>query len=169
MTYTDKDIELMQEAEAASKHSPDPSMKCGTVLIKNGGIVGQGCNDMPKGLMDNCRTDAVVWERPLKYERVVHGEVNACISAGHAAKGSVAYCWPPGLGPACSRCAAVMIQSGILRVFYVDKGTFSSEKWNEPVLLGNEMFREAGVEIVAIPLEAYENLLNRKSAQPQGA
>lgn len=149
--YTDEDLVYMLQAEQASLLSPDPSMKCGTVLVKNGHVVGRGCNDMPRG----CRQDPEVWERPMKYERVVHGEVAAVLDAGDNAHGSIAYCWPPGLGPACSRCASTMIQAGVKTVYYVDKGTFSSPAWNAPVALGNEMFAEAGVELVAIPLEEY--------------
>lgn len=150
------DLVRMYLAEQASLKSPDPSMKCGTVLVKNGDVVGVGCNDMPRG----CSQAPEVWERPLKYERVVHGEVNAVIEAGDNAFGSIAYCWPPGCGPACSRCAAVMIQAGVKQVYFVDKGTFSSEKWNEPVLLGNKMFGEAGIELVAIPLAAYNEVFH---------
>lgn len=159
MAFSNQDLELMNEARNMSSFSPDPSMKCGTVIFNAGMIVGSGWNDMPVGWNGNCRTDEEVWQRPLKYDRVVHGEVNAVLDAGHEAEGAVAYCWPPGLGPACSRCAAVMIQAGITKVFFVDKGTFSSEHWNKPVEIGNEMFKEAGVELVGIPLEEFEAFL----------
>lgn len=151
--YTEQDLKYMYRAEQASLQSPDPSMKCGTVLVKNDNVVGIGCNDMPRG----CSQAPEVWERPLKYERVVHGEVSAVLDAGDNAFGSIAYCWPPGLGPACSRCAAVMIQAGVKRVYYVDKGSFSSATWNEPVQLGNKMFGEANIELVAIPLAEYNS------------
>lgn len=152
------DIYWLEEAELASRHSPDPSMKCGSVIVNDDDeLVGMGWNDMPRG----CSQSEEIWNnRPLKYERVVHGEVSAVIDAGNDARGATIYCWPPGIGPSCARCTAVIIQSGIKRVVFVQTGE-ENPRWSESVKIGLEMYKEAGVEVVGVPVEEYNGLLSR--------
>ena len=51
----------------------------------------------------------------------------------------------PRLCESCSRCASIIIQSGIRRVVTVPS---SSERWAEGFHYMEELFREAGVELV---------------------
>ena len=86
----------------------------------------------------------------MKYARVVHAELNAILHAREPLTGYTMYTWPPGFGPSCDRCSAHIIQSGITRVVHkLDESDFAS-RWKEAVERGLTMYREAGVEIVAL-------------------
>lgn len=100
-------------------------------------IISIGFNGFPKGVTDDERLE----NRDIKYEMVVHGEINAILFAKQDLSGCTLYTWPC---QSCSRCAGPVIQSGITRHVYpyVD-----IPRWKESFDIARSMFREADVEL----------------------
>ena len=101
-------------------------------------IVSTGYNGFPRGVEDwPSRLD----NRDVKYEMIVHGEINAILFANQSVHGCTLYTWP--FMP-CSRCAAIVIQSGIRTVVspYND-----NPRWQISFQLTEQMFRESGVRL----------------------
>ena len=123
--------------------SKDPSTKVGSVVVdpETKRIVSTGFNGFPAGVEDH---DHRLENRAIKYEMVVHAEQNALISAGPQAKGCTLYVTPL---PPCARCAVVIIQAGITRVIG-PKPDMSRDPWATQSKIAEEMFSEAGVEVV---------------------
>ena len=142
------DQRFLNLAQLVSTWSKDPSTQCGAVIVRTDRtIVSTGFNGFPKGCSD---APEIYEDRELKYARVVHAELNAILHAREPLTGYTMYTWPPGFGPSCDRCSAHIIQSGITRVVHkLDESDFAS-RWKEAVERGLTMYREAGVEIVAL-------------------
>jgi dCMP deaminase len=140
------DIRFLELAELISTWSKDPSTKCGAVIVRpDRTIASVGFNGFPRG----CNDDPALYEdRELKYARVIHAEQNALLNASENLQGFALYTWPPALGPTCDRCAAHVIQAGIIKVVHkLDVSDFSS-RWKEQTDRGLNMYSEAGVEVI---------------------
>ena len=109
------DRRYLDIAKQVSTWSKDPSTKVGAVLVdKEGRVVGTGYNGFPRGVDDS---EERYNNRELKYELVVHAEVNAILTAGHQARGGTLYVYPGFGSPCmCTGCAKAAIQAGISRV-----------------------------------------------------
>jgi dCMP deaminase len=141
-------LRFLALAEMVAGWSKDPSTKCGAVIVRPDlTIASVGFNGFPRGCDDS---EEIYADRPLKYERVVHAELNAILSCYERPVGHTIYVWPPSNGGACARCAAHIIQSGITRIVHV-AGAFSNDRWEESLAIGNKLFKEAGVEVVVLP------------------
>jgi dCMP deaminase len=68
-------------------------------------------------------------------------EINTLLSAGSRAKGGTLFVWGK---PVCARCAASMIQAGILKVVAIDPNNESdkSSDWYKLGILTEKMFNE---------------------------
>jgi dCMP deaminase len=131
-------------AKEVASWSKDPSTQVGAVTVGNKKeVLSQGFNGFPRGIVDSeDRYD----NRETKYKYVVHAEMNAIYNAtysGVSLDGAVLYVY--GL-PICSECAKGIIQVGIKKVI-IEKSK-ELDNWNESVALSQEMFDEAGVELV---------------------
>lgn len=141
------DLRFLEMATLVSTFSKDPSTKCGAVIADyRRVVVGMGYNGFPRG----CSDDAAIYEnRPLKYERVIHAELNALLEAGHRAQGATLYSVPASNGPSCARCSAHIVQAGIRRVvFFFEPSTDITSRWGESIEIGLQMYREANVEVI---------------------
>lgn len=139
------DERFMFLAKEISSWSKDPSTKIGVVIVNDERrILSTGYNGFPKGIED---TEERLSNRSLKYPLIVHGEMNALMSAlynGVSVKGSTMYVY--GL-PVCSECCKNIIQSGI-KCVVIDNIEFAPEIWAEQWKKTSEpMFKEAGVEV----------------------
>ncbi len=134
---------LALAAEVAT-WSKDPSTQVGAVTVgSKKEVLSQGFNGFPRGIHD---TDERYNHRETKYKFVVHAEMNAIYNAtysGTSLDGATLYVH--GL-PICSECAKGIIQVGIKKV--VIKKSKELDNWNESVQLSQEMFDEAGVELI---------------------
>ncbi len=140
-------LRFLELAALVASWSKDPSTKCGAVIVRSDRTIASvGFNGFPRGCDDS---PALYANRPLKYERVVHAELNAILSAHEPVKGYTIYTWPPSGGGACARCAAHIIQAGIIRLVHRD-ANFAKGRWNDSLAIGQQLFREAGVEVVMI-------------------
>jgi len=131
-------------ARHVAQWSKDPSTKTGAIIVSpDNMIISLGYNGFPRRVADR---PELYRNRSTKYERIIHSEVNAVLSARTDLTGCTIFCYP--LMP-CSRCATVIIQTGISRVVfpYCD---------NQEVLTrfkvshehAVEMFLDAGVELI---------------------
>ncbi len=134
------DKNFLELAKTASTFSKDPSTQVGAVIVDDDNrVISIGYNGFPKGIKDDHRLD----NRELKYEMIVHAEANALLFANAPVKGCTIYTWP--FQP-CSRCASLIIQSGIRRVVTVEN---KDQKWSSNFQLAHDMMTEARIEIVS--------------------
>lgn len=137
------DVRMLRVAELVASWSKDPSTKCGAVITDQlHRIVSTGYNGLPQGVPD----DEGVWHnREEKYEHVIHAEGNAIIFSGRTLRNSSIYTWPL---PPCSRCAALIIQSGVLRVIAPLPTEDTNSRWGESLRRAEWMYRNAGIQYV---------------------
>lgn len=136
---------FMTLATGAALRSKDPNTQVGAIIVDpNRTVVITGFNGFAPGVPET----PARWERPYKYDRVIHAEVNAigrAARAGRATDGATMYCthFP------CNKngCARLIIAAGIHRVV----AGASPDGWDDDHILAREMLDEAGVdwEIIA--------------------
>lgn len=143
------DRRYLDVCKTISEWSKDPSSKLGAIVVSDRNrIVGTGYNGFPEGVNDS---EDRYNNRDLKYELVVHAEVNAIISAGDRARNSTLYVYPGWGSPCmCTGCCKAAIQSGIRRVVGllrpIDAERFA--RWKDSLALSQLMCDEAGIETV---------------------
>ena len=140
--------ELMKVAFMIAAMSPDPSTQNSAYLVhpdKARTLVQQSIavNEFPKGVaVTNER-----WLRPKKYTFVEHAERNSLYNAardGIATQGlTMVTIWHP-----CADCARAIIQCGITTV--VRYALPIGPTWAVSCTDGDQMFAEAGVEVISI-------------------
>ena len=140
----DWDTRFLDLAEHVSKWSKDPSTKVGAVIVDSQRrIVSTGYNGFPVGVMDSYDR---LTDRDNKYEMIIHAEANAILFAHQHMNGMTLYTTP--FQP-CSRCASLIIQSGISRVISYEIEE-SKNRWVDSFKLAKELFDEAGVELLLL-------------------
>lgn len=141
------DRRFLELARLVSTWSKDPSTKCGAVICKGNHVIGMGYNGFPPAIADK---PALLHDRPSKYARVIHAEMNAIFNSyekGLDLRGATLYTYPPGLAPSCERCTAHVVRAGVTRVVHYRMDTEMSRRWNPETSL--DLYAEAGVEVVA--------------------
>lgn len=135
------DARWMGLAQHYATWSKDPSTKLGAVVVKNlKHQAGQGYNGFPRGVEDSLERYE---NRELKYQLVVHAELNAILVAGRDCIGATIYVWPL---PPCPECTKAIIQSGIRRV--VMPRECPRPEWREKFeSFSAVMLKEAEVEV----------------------
>lgn len=134
------DERFLRLAQQVSTWSKDPSTKVGAVIVRpDRTIVSVGYNGFPRGCDD---TQELLDDRPTKYLRTVHAEVNAILTAREPLQGSTLYVYP--LHP-CANCTGIILQSGICRIvaFMED----APEHWQEQFKAASQMCSESFVHI----------------------
>jgi len=133
------DKRFLELAKLVGSWSKDPSTQVGAVIVDdNKRIVSIGFNGFPKGVKDSKKK---LLDREEKYAIIVHAEANALMFANTSVEGCTLYTWP--FQP-CSRCAGLIIQSGIKRVVSV---RHSEERWKKNFLRSTILFEEAGIPL----------------------
>lgn len=144
------DETFMHEAYWWARRSKDPRTKIGAVLVLPGDRdpISHGYNGFARDVNDN---ELDRWERPEKYEWVVHAEDNAvlnCARKGQSSKGAIMYTQ----GVPCSRCTDACVQGGIIEIVvhkqwqdYEKK--FGWEKWIESAKRSEKKLRESGIKV----------------------
>lgn len=138
------DAKFLCLAKTVSQWSKDPSTKVGAVITdpKNR-VISVGYNGFPRGVKDDER----LFNREEKYEIIVHAEVNAILFAQRALYDHTLYTYP--FQP-CSRCAGIIIQSGIKRII---TKPYNEERWRKTFTTAQIMFNEAGVQLLFVDLD----------------
>jgi len=132
---------FLRLAEVNASMSKDPSTKVGAVIRgEDNSVVSMGWNGFARG----CDDDPTIYaDRQRKLMRTIHAEQNAILTAGRSVAGCTLYVTP--LCP-CARCAAVIVQAGIVRV--VAKAPDGvPERWVADYVEARRMFDEAGVSL----------------------
>lgn len=135
------DNRFIDIAKSVSGWSKDPSRQIGAIAVRNRKILSTGYNGFPKGIED---TEERYNNRELKYQYVVHAEMNCIYNAaenGISLRDSTLYIY--GL-PVCGDCALGIIQAGVSRVVALSEGT--PDRWIEAIENTDEIFKEAGVK-----------------------
>jgi dCMP deaminase len=102
-----------------------------------------GYNGFPKGVSDDAKDYR---DRATKYERIIHGEVNAILAANVNLAGCILYCYP--LMP-CARCATLIIQTGISTVvFPYSEDSAVLDRFRVSHEHAIDMFQDAGVKLI---------------------
>lgn len=139
------DKRFLEMAKLVSEWSKDPSTKVGAVIAdtKNR-IVSVGFNGYPSGISDEGLDN-----REDKYLKIVHAEINAILFANRYLINNRLYVYP--LLP-CARCMAVIIQTGISKIFVQSTAVGIAAMGRSPASYktGLEMAKEANIEIVTI-------------------
>lgn len=141
----DWDRYFMDMARLAATRSKDPNTQVGAVLVRDRDALMTGYNGFAPGVAES----HVLWERPTKYSRVIHAEVNAiarCARRGVSTDGATLYVthFP------CNKtgCARIVIAAGIKRVVVpVDDRL---EGWGEDQEEARRLLNEAGVDTIAL-------------------
>lgn len=140
--------------------SKDPSTRVGAVVVgPDFECVSFGFNGFPRGIED---TEERLNNRELKYQLVVHAELNALLAAaklGVALKGCSLYVAAQDVktgavwgGAPCIRCAVHIIQAGITEVV-APKPNSLPERWKTSCQQGADVFLEAGINYREIAYE----------------
>ena len=136
MNTTKWDKRFIELAKLVGSWSKDPSTQVGAVIVdENNRIVSVGYNGFPRGIEDNKR----LLDREEKYDIIVHAEANALMFSNKSVEGCTLYAWP--FQP-CSRCAGLIIQSGVKRVVSVVQ---QEERWKKNFMLARQLFEESDI------------------------
>lgn len=136
------DRRFLQLAKFISSWSRDPSTQTGAVITDvEGRVISVGYNGMPIGVED---TPERYNNRELKYKMIVHCERNALLFAKSPLQDTTLYTYP---FMSCATCAGMVIQAGIKRCVAPRN---DNPRWQADFALTEQMFREAGVELVLL-------------------
>ncbi len=143
------DMRFLELAKHIATWSKDPSTQCGAVIVRpDRTIASVGYNGFPRGCDDD---PAIYADRARKYQRVVHCEMNAILSASEKLTGCTLYTTP---FMSCDNCAKHVIQAGIKRCVAPMLPAHLQERWKDSVAASQLMFREAGIELCMVMEQA---------------
>lgn len=132
-------------ARVAAGRSKDPSTQCGAIILDaKHRLVSSGYNGLPRGIADD---PGILEDREKKLSLVLHAEENALLFAHRDLTGCTLYVVPM---PPCSRCAAKIVQAGIVRVVAMAPTGAQVARWGESFNLGRWLYESAGVEYVEV-------------------
>lgn len=130
-------------AEYTATASRDPSTKVGAVIVRpNKTVASIGFNGFARGVKDD--VDRYI-DRSIKYEMIVHAELNAILSAVGNVDGCYIYVSP--LHP-CPACASAIVQAGIKKVGF--RGGDTPDRWKDRFAIAATILAEAGVEVHSV-------------------
>jgi len=140
---------FLEVADCIAGWSKDPSRGVGCVIVSpSKQIVSTGFNGLPRGVED--RPDRL--ERPVKYDLVVHAELNAivqCARNGVSPIGSALYStfFP------CIQCTLAIVQAGVAEIVTYEV-TDDDRRWHESIAKSESVYREAGIPVRTLPRRA---------------
>ena len=132
----------IQIATIAAKKSKDPSSQVGCVIVDpNNRIVSTGFN----GFVAGCDEDQMTYDRPMKYNLIIHAEMNALMFANQSVAGCTVYV----THHPCDNCFKHLLQAGIQQVYYRSKSVL--ERFSKDQLEAiNKLQKATGVNIEQI-------------------
>ena len=136
--------------ELAAAESDDPRTKnAALVEDKEGRWCCWQTNRLPRGLAPHSPEELELWlQSPTKYDYLGHAEENCCLEAARQgvplAGGSMWALWAP-----CPVCARAIIGTGLKRLTTLAPlQRATPARWSAKVLLGLQLCRRVGVEVV---------------------
>ena len=162
MKNRDWDLHFLQLCCDCARLSKDPSTRVGSVIVgPDNEVRSTGFNGFPRGIKD---TDERLNNREVKYKLIVHGEMNAVLTAariGTPLKGCTLYLCATSAdgsqvwgGVPCTRCTVEIIQAGITEVVTFPD-TYVPLRWRDDLLLSNALLKEAGVNVRIVEFNTY--------------
>lgn len=146
MTWDEYGMSLARTIAAKSK---DPGTKVGCCLLDpEHRVVSTGFNGLPRWVPDD---PAILADRDTKLSLVLHAEENALLFARQSLEGCTAYVWPM---PPCSRCAAKLAQTGIMRVVAPKPTPEQIERWGRSLDLAAWIYKHARMELTEVEHDA---------------
>lgn len=133
------DKRFLRLAREISTYSKDPSTKVGAVITFGKEIVSTGYNGFPAGVED---TPERLNDRALKYDLIIHGEINAILFAKRDLFGATLYTYP---FPPCVKCACIVTQVGIARIVTLPPTDEQRARWGDSFERSYEVLGESGV------------------------
>lgn len=133
--------------------SKDPSTRVGAILVgQDQEVLAAGFNGFPRRIADH---PSRLSDRHLKYQLIVHAEMNAILSAarqGIRTLNSILYVaavpadgtnsvWG---GPPCTRCTVELIQAGITEIVSFPQKSVP-DRWREDCVRARELIAEAQI------------------------
>lgn len=136
------DLRFLALAKEIASWSKDPSTKVGAVIVDptSKQIISTGYNGFPAGMED---FEELYADRETKLSRVIHGEINAILSARSSVRGGTLYLWP---FISCDRCTVHIIQAGIERVVSPTIPNELKERWADSIAKSMNYYKEAGIQ-----------------------
>ena len=135
------DRRYLRMAAIWSENSYCVRRKVGALIVKDKMIISDGYNGTPSGFPNVCESSEGV-----TFPYVLHAEANAITKvarSNNSSDGSTLYV----TASPCMECSKLVIQSGIRRVVF-------SELYR--ITDGLDLLREAGVEVVHLPLDDHD-------------
>ena len=139
------DRRFLDLADSIATWSKDPSRGVGAVIVSAmRQVLATGYNGLPRGVEDH----PARLVRPVKYDLIVHAEMNAIIQCARNGTSPVGATLYSSFSP-CIHCTLSIVQSGIGRVVTrsIAKG---DAHWNESIDKSISMFDEVGIEYVVL-------------------
>jgi dCMP deaminase len=153
---------FMEMVDLIATRSKDPNTQIGAVIVNNNhDILSTGYNGMAPGMIETPE----IWERPTKYDYVIHGETNAIIRAaklGVAIDGGTLYT----TGFPCNNCARNVVAAGIKKVvcFAWDRD------WDGKGAISRDLYDKTGVKYLILDKDfntVYDSTLPFKNRMPK--
>lgn len=139
----DRDSFYLGMAFWAASRSKDPNTQCGAFIIsRNNEPLGWGYNGPPKKIDD---VD-VCWERPKKYDYIIHAEINAINYARGNLNNSTIYV----TAKPCKNCILHIVNSGISRIVYFPYKSLDEESMLSDYSMSNktnEIAKMGGIDL----------------------
>lgn len=126
---------FMEIAKTVSLRSKDPMTQVGAVIVnKDQHIIATGYNGFAPGMEDR----ADLWQRPTKYDYVVHAEANALLNCTQpCANGKLFVTLYP-----CKECAKLVAGARIKQIYYLD------DRYKTTV--AEDLFNRCGVQVTQL-------------------
>lgn len=135
------DERYLRMARIWAENSYCKRRQVGALVVKNKMIISDGYNGTPAGFENICED-----QDGLTFPYVLHAEANAItkLAVSHnSSKGATLYVTTA----PCIECSKLIIQSGIVRVVYLDKYRVED---------GIKLLSKAGIEVVNLSLKSNE-------------
>ena len=132
---------FLKVVEAVANLSKNPKRRVGAgIFTPDAHLVSTGYNDLSRGIPHI----GLMYQQPEKDKYLAHAEENAIAQAaryGHATDGCEMLV--TGLQP-CSRCARLIVQAGIIEVYYPVLDVVDP-KWEEDFVFARNILSDGGV------------------------
>ena len=130
------DQHWLDVAHVVSNMSKDPSTQVGAVIVTPD---NRQCSIGYNGFSAGVEETPDKWERPIKYERVIHAEMNAIMNCPFDTNGCSVYTT---ITP-CHRCMVHLVNAGVKKVVYAKEydNLCHMDIWVESALLIGKVYQ----------------------------
>ena len=138
------DRRFLQLADQIALWSKDPSRGVGAVIVSDSRqIVATGFNGLPRGFADLAER----LQRPVKYDLVVHAELNAIVQCARNGVSPIGCTVYTSFAP-CVHCSLAIIQAGLIRVVTWEPDLIGGDAhWLESIEKSRLVLGEVGVRL----------------------